>query len=87
MLMAPTIEQKVNKTFFSEESVLHNLVFTHENRFYTYGEYNISSMQETMEHRIIRSRKKTTFILDITKKEEIVEVLLNEIIYFTYVHC
>jgi hypothetical protein len=74
MLITPMIEQKVNISYFSEGSVMHNFIFTSDNRFYKNGEYSITSMQETMEHRIIRSRKKMQFNMEIAKKEEIIEV-------------
>lgn len=60
MLIQPTFSQKLNTKFMSENSVLRNLVFTsrniRENTVYTHQNQLICSMQETTDHRIIRSR-------------------------------
>jgi hypothetical protein len=75
MLLEPTVERKLYQNYFSYKSILHNFVFTCENRFYTHSDYKIAPMQETMEHRMIRSKKRQSLITDISNNtDEILEV-------------
>lgn len=60
MLIQPTVSQKLNKHLLSDNSVLRNFIFTSHNAsessIYTYKNQLMCSMQETTDHRIIRSR-------------------------------
>lgn len=60
MLIQPTFSQKLNKSLMHESSVLRQFIFTshnlRESSVYTHQDQLMSSMQETTEHRIIRSR-------------------------------
>ena len=60
MLLQPTVSQKLHKNFLPENSVLRNFIFTshnaRESSVYTYQDQLMCSMQETTDHRIIRSR-------------------------------
>ncbi|KAL7047221.1 hypothetical protein ACKWTF_002829 [Chironomus riparius] len=60
MLLEPTYSNKLNKNFMSNTSVLRNLIFTSQNSsesiVYTHKTQVLHSMQETTDHRIIRSR-------------------------------
>jgi chromatin-remodeling ATPase INO80 len=60
LLIQPTFSNKLNKTFMHETSVLQQLIFTshnsRESSIYTHQDQFMCSMQETTEHRIIRSR-------------------------------
>lgn len=67
MLLQPTVSQKLNKAFMSEDSVLRNFIFTSQNAressVYTYQNQLMCSMQETTDHRIIRSRHAPPHVL------------------------
>lgn len=60
MLLQPTVSQKLHKSFMSDNSVLRDLIFTshnvRESSVYTHQNQLMCSMQETTDHRIIRSR-------------------------------
>ena len=60
MLIQPTVSQKLNKSFMSENSIFRNLIFTshnaRESSVYTHQNQLMCFMQETTDHRIIRSR-------------------------------
>lgn len=60
MLIQPTISQKLNKSLMLENTVMRNLIFTsyntRESIVYTHQNQLMCSMQETTDHRIIRSR-------------------------------
>lgn len=60
LLLQPTYSQKLKKNFMSETSVLRNFIFTSQNVgesiVYTHQDQFVHSMQETTDHRIIRSR-------------------------------
>lgn len=60
MLLEPTFSNKLNKSFMGKNSVLRNFLFTsansHDSIVYTHQAHVIHSMQETTDHRIIRSR-------------------------------
>lgn len=64
LLLQPTACQKLNKAFMTENSVLRNFIFTsynaRESSVYTYQNQIMCSMQETTDHRIIRSRHPPT---------------------------
>lgn len=58
MLLEPTIEATLSHQFLSSDSVLQPLLFVRRlSRVYTNKTHRICSMQETMEHRIIRSKE------------------------------
>lgn len=71
MLLQPTVSQKLNKSFMSEGSVLRNFIFTSQNAressVYTYQHQIMCSMQETTDHRIIRSRHAPPQVLTVLK--------------------
>lgn len=60
LLIEPTFSNKLNKNFFSPQSVLHSLIFTSRNitksTVYTHRNQLLCSMQESTDHRLIRSR-------------------------------
>lgn len=60
MLLQPTASRKLHKPFLSDDSVLRNFIFTSQNAressTYTFQDQLMCSMQETTDHRIIRSR-------------------------------
>lgn len=60
MLIQPTVSQKLNKSFMTENSILRGLIFTsnnaRESSVYTHQNQLMCYMQETTDHRIIRSR-------------------------------
>ncbi|KAG5679503.1 hypothetical protein PVAND_009066 [Polypedilum vanderplanki] len=68
MLLQPTYSRKLNKSLMSETSVLKDLVFTShnisKNTIYTHQNQLICSMQETTDHRIIRSRHAPVKVLE-----------------------
>ncbi|XP_058835212.1 chromatin-remodeling ATPase INO80 isoform X2 [Topomyia yanbarensis] len=59
ILLEPTIEQWTNTLFSSFHTPLNDLIFTatSQNTIYAHTQQSIHSMQETIEHRILRSRK------------------------------
>lgn len=69
MLLEPMLENKLNKNFLPEKSVLRNLLFTgvtsSESTVYTFTKQKYCAMQETVEHRIIRSRHAKPLISEI----------------------
>lgn len=68
MLLQPTVSKKLNKAFMEENSVLRNFIFTSHNVsescVYTYQDQLMCSMQETTDHRIIRSRHAPIKVLE-----------------------
>jgi DNA helicase INO80 len=60
LLLEPTFSNKLNKNYLSNSSILHNFLFTSRNvsksRIYTHQDQEICSMQESTDHRLIRSR-------------------------------
>lgn len=60
MLLQPTVSQKLHKSFLTKDSVMRNLIFTSRNAsessVYTHQDQLMCAMQETTDHRIIRSR-------------------------------
>lgn len=57
MLLEPTIESKLRAEHLSRDSVLKAFLFiTRLSTVYSHETHNICAMQETMEHRIIRSK-------------------------------
>lgn len=60
MIIQPTISRKLTKSFMTPASVLRDLIFTSHNAsessVYTHQDQLMCSMQETTDHRIIRSR-------------------------------
>ncbi|XP_021709328.1 putative DNA helicase Ino80 [Aedes aegypti] len=59
MLLEPSYEKWTTKLFSPFYEVMNNLIFTNtcQNSVYTHTDQWICPMQETMEHRILRSRK------------------------------
>lgn len=60
MLLQPTISQKLNRSYMGENSIMRNFIFTshntRESSIYVHKKQLMCSMQETTDHRIIRSR-------------------------------
>lgn len=60
LLIEPTFSRKLNKKFLPSSSVLHNLLFTSQSVsksiIYTHQNQLLCSMQESTDHRLIRSR-------------------------------
>lgn len=77
--MEPNCENKLNRNFFRKNSIFNELIFTSkittENRIYTFTEQKIEGMIETMEHRIIRSKKNTGVLI----KSEDVKIEIENI--------
>lgn len=78
--MEPNCENKLNKNFFTRNSIFNELIFTSkittENRIYTFTEQKIEGMTETMEHRIIRSKKNAGILI---KSETEVKIELENV--------
>ncbi|KAH8280021.1 hypothetical protein KR018_001348 [Drosophila ironensis] len=59
-LLEPTLENKLIPAYMLSDSVLRNFVFTamttKESSVYAFGDYITCNMQETIEHRVIRSK-------------------------------
>ncbi|CAD7093608.1 unnamed protein product [Hermetia illucens] len=81
MFLEPMAEQNSNKIFLDLGSVLNTLLFTAnvtvDSSVYTFGDYQVSNMQETIEHRFIRSKNRNDIdskplieTLDIQIKDE-----------------
>lgn len=62
LLLEPTLVNKLDRRFMDENSILKNFIFTRmtssESSVYTFKDYKITNMQETIEHRVIRSKKR-----------------------------
>lgn len=60
MLLEPTIQNKLNKNLMMSNSALRDLLFTsrnsNESTIYTHTDHAMCSMQESVEHRITRSK-------------------------------
>lgn len=60
LLLQPSVSQKLRRDFMFTTSALHNFIFTsrnsRESTVYTYQDQLMCAMQETTDHRIIRSR-------------------------------
>lgn len=69
LLLEPTIERNLNKNFLAANSVLRSLLFTantiNESTVHTHTTHKVFYMQETVEHRIIRSRHKQPLITEL----------------------
>ncbi|KAH8369105.1 hypothetical protein KR009_001061 [Drosophila setifemur] len=70
-LLEPMLENKLIPAYMLTKSVLRNFVFTamttNESSVYAFGDYCTTNMQETIEHRVIRSKilkQKTELIED-----------------------
>ncbi|ALC46989.1 Ino80, partial [Drosophila busckii] len=59
-LLEPTLERKLMPHYMLTDSVLRNFIFTamtsNESSVYAFGNYHTINMQETIEHRVIRSK-------------------------------
>lgn len=90
MLLEPTIEAKLNVHFLSKSSVVKKLLFVRRlSTVYTHTKHTICSMQETMEHRIIRSKQQQPNIklddLDFKMKDPVaLECSLNLVPEFVH---
>ncbi|XP_011206736.2 chromatin-remodeling ATPase INO80 [Bactrocera dorsalis] len=60
-LLEPTLEQPLQPSFMLQQSVLRNFLFTgvtsRESTIYAFGGYKTVNIQETIEHRVIRSKR------------------------------
>lgn len=75
MLLEPTLENPLQIEYLPERSVLRNFLFTRTfgSQFYTFGTYETTNIQETIEHRVIRSKVKdiTSVVkMEVDVKEE-----------------
>ncbi|XP_016960527.1 chromatin-remodeling ATPase INO80 [Drosophila biarmipes] len=59
-LLEPTVENKLVLDYMPEKCILRNFIFTamtaNESTVYAFGDYFTYNMQETIEHRVIRSK-------------------------------
>ncbi|XP_055594739.1 chromatin-remodeling ATPase INO80 [Uranotaenia lowii] len=76
-LLEPTIERWASGLFSPMYGALHSLIFTSssQNSVYTHTEQKICPMQETMEHRILRSRKALKLSRDTLKSSSVYDDL------------
>uniref|UniRef100_A0A1I8N1Y1 Chromatin-remodeling ATPase INO80 n=1 Tax=Musca domestica TaxID=7370 RepID=A0A1I8N1Y1_MUSDO len=85
-LLEPTLENPLNKNYLCENSVLRQLIFTgltsKESSIYAFGDYKTSNMQETIEHRVIRSKYKQN-IEEAEIKNEMLDEAESELIMNT----
>ncbi|XP_058985395.1 chromatin-remodeling ATPase INO80-like, partial [Musca domestica] len=85
-LLEPTLENPLNKNYLFENSVLRQLIFTgltsKESSIYAFGDYKTSNMQETIEHRVIRSKYKQN-IEEAEIKNEMLDEAESELIMNT----
>ncbi|XP_065355033.1 chromatin-remodeling ATPase INO80 [Calliphora vicina] len=83
LLLEPTLENPLNKDYLMENSVIRQLLFTGrtstESTIYAYGDYKTYNMQETIEHRVIRSKYKQN-IEEAEIKNEMLDEAESELI-------
>ncbi|XP_017475619.1 PREDICTED: putative DNA helicase Ino80 [Rhagoletis zephyria] len=76
-LLEVMLENPLQRSFMFEQSVLRNFVFTgvtsQESTVYAFGNYKTVNIQETIEHRVIRSKH-----VDLTKKSAIEQASYND---------
>ncbi|XP_061386788.1 chromatin-remodeling ATPase INO80 [Musca vetustissima] len=85
-LLEPTLENPLNKNYLFETSVIRQLLFTgltsKESSVYAFGDYKTCNMQETIEHRVIRSKYKQN-IEEAEIKNEMLDEAESELIMNT----
>lgn len=91
MLLEPTTENKLNTEYLASSSVLHGLLFVRQqSTVYGHTKHSICSMQETMEHRIIRSKEERPNIkleeLDLKLKDPAASLECSLILVPEFVH-
>ncbi|XP_017060734.1 chromatin-remodeling ATPase INO80 [Drosophila ficusphila] len=80
-LLEPMLENKLVLDYMPSDSVLRNFLFTamttHESSVYAFGDYFTYNMQETIEHRVIRSKilkEKTALIEEMEESKQELEM-------------
>ncbi|XP_059218024.1 LOW QUALITY PROTEIN: chromatin-remodeling ATPase INO80 [Stomoxys calcitrans] len=85
-LLEPTLENPLHKDFLMETSVIRQLLFTGltstESSFYAFGDFKTCNMQETIEHRVTRSKYKQN-IEEAEIKNEMLDEAESELIMTT----
>ncbi|XP_075145715.1 chromatin-remodeling ATPase INO80 [Haematobia irritans] len=85
-LLEPTLENPLNRDYLFEKSVLRKFLFTgltsNESSIYAFGDYKTCNMQETIEHRVIRSKYKQN-IDEAEIKNEMLDEAESELIMTT----
>ncbi|TMW54018.1 hypothetical protein DOY81_000886 [Sarcophaga bullata] len=82
-LLEPCLENPLNKDYLMEHSVIRQLLFTgitsNESTIYAFGDYKTFNIQETIEHRVIRSKHKQN-IEEADIKNEMLDEAESELI-------